>query len=126
MAAAAAFLERAAPLILELDEALLGPLVRDELRAQFLERLAASRMIEMMVAVDHIFDWRLGDFPNFLDIGLRRRASQADRVSGDDASLDDVVGILVGMIAQRPAGKLGAFDLYAEVSGSASAMSPRP
>src|SRR5262249_213054 len=48
-----------------------------------LERLSAGDVVEMTVAVDHIFNRRLGDLLDFLDIGLRRRPPQANGIGSD-------------------------------------------
>src|SRR5262245_48440773 len=58
--------------------------VRDEGRAEVLERLATGDVVEMAVAVDDIFDWRLCHGFDRVDIGLHRPAL-ADRIGGDHA-----------------------------------------
>src|SRR5215475_14837934 len=68
---------------LQRDDSCLGIPVGYEDRAQILEWLAASDVIEMAVAVDHVFDRRLGDLPDFLDIGLCRRPPQSNWIGGD-------------------------------------------
>src|SRR5262249_18411624 len=40
-------------------------------------------VVEMTVAVDHVFNRRLGDLLDFLDIGLRRRPPQANGIGSD-------------------------------------------
>ena len=64
----------------------LGPPMRDEGGTEVLEGLAAGNVVEVAVAVDHVFDRRLGNLADFRDIGGRRRPTLADRVGRDDAS----------------------------------------
>ena len=69
---------------LQRRDTVLGIPVRDKGRAEVLERLATGDVIEMAMAVDDVFDRRLGDGLDRVDIGLRR-PPLADRVSGDHA-----------------------------------------
>ena len=82
--------------------------MRDDLCAGLLEGLAAGDVVVMVMAVDQVFDRRLGDLLDFLDVGLRRlRPAVADgsvaiTPAGDDehclmvavAENVDVVGSL--------------------------------
>jgi hypothetical protein len=71
-------------LLLQFEQALLGAPLRDEGRAEILERLAAGDVIVMVVAVDHVFDRLVGDGLDGVDIGLGRTLV-GNRVGGDDA-----------------------------------------
>jgi hypothetical protein len=77
----------------------LGILVRDKGRAEVLERLATGDVVEMAVAVDDVFDRRLGDGLDRVDIGLRR-PPLADRVGGDHAVRCDDEHRLMTAIAE--------------------------
>ncbi len=77
----------------------LGVLLGDEGRAHVLERLAAGDMVEVDVAVDHVFDRRLADRLDGVDIGLRRPPF-ADRVGRDHAVRRDDEHRLVTHIAE--------------------------
>jgi hypothetical protein len=60
--------------------------VREERCAEILERLAAGDVVVVMVAVDHVPDWRRSDFLDLVDVGGDGvRAVQPDRVGRDDA-----------------------------------------
>ena len=57
---------------LERSDTVPGIAVRDEGRAEVFERLATGDVVEMAVAVDDVFDRRLGHRLDRVDIGLRR------------------------------------------------------
>src|SRR5262245_40004425 len=59
----------------------------DEGRTEILERLPTSDMIVVGVAINYIFDRRLGNFPDFFDVSFCRRPPEADRIRRDDAPL---------------------------------------
>src|SRR5262249_1054772 len=69
---------------LERGDTVLRIPVRYEGRAEVLERLATGDVVEMAVAVDDIFDWRLCHGLDRVDIGLHR-PPLADRIGGDHA-----------------------------------------
>src|SRR5262245_39303036 len=69
---------------LERGDTVLRIPVRDEGRAKVLERLATGDVVEMAVAVDDVFDWRLCHGFDRVDIGLYR-PPLADRIGGDHA-----------------------------------------
>ena len=97
--------------ILDLLEALLGALVRDDLRAGVLERLAAGDVVVVVVAVDQVLDRLVGDLLDLLDVGHRRfRPPVGDRVGGDHAVLGDHEHRLVAAVAED-VDAVGAFDL---------------
>jgi hypothetical protein len=95
--------------ILDLLQAGLAILVRNEGRAEIFERLAAGDVIEVAVTVDHVFDRRLGHGLDRVDIGLRR-APLADRVGRDHAGRRDDERRLRTAIPED-VDVLGAFDL---------------
>src|SRR5262245_58561039 len=66
-----------------------GITVCDEDRPGILERLATCDVVEMAVAVNHIFDRSLGDLLDLLDVCLRGWTSQADRIGCDHALRGD-------------------------------------
>src|SRR5215470_8273087 len=69
---------------LERGDAVPGISVRDEGGAKVLEWLAPGDVVEMAVAVDDVFDRRLGHGLDGIDIRLHR-PPLADRVGGDHA-----------------------------------------
>ena len=80
---------------------LLGELMRDDLGAEVLERLATGNVIEMMMAVDQVFDRLVGDLLDFVDVGLHRlRPQVADRIGRDHALLGDDEHRLMALIAE--------------------------
>jgi hypothetical protein len=97
--------------ILDLLEALLRALVRHDLRARVLERLAAGDMVVMVVAVDQILDRLVGDLLDLVDVGHRGlRPPVRDRVGRDHAILRDHEHGLVAAVAED-VDVIGAFDL---------------
>jgi len=81
-------------------DAFLGIAMRNEGRAQILERLTASGVVEMTVAVNDVFDRRLGHGLNGVDIGFCR-PPQADRIGGDHACRRDDEHRLMTDIAEE-------------------------
>ena len=67
-------------------------------------------MVVVAVTVDHVFDRRLGDLLDLLDIGLGGRAALADRVGGDHARRGDDEHRLVAAVT-KDIDVVGAFDL---------------
>jgi len=84
---------------LERGDAGLGVRVCDKGRAEVFERLAAGDVVEMAVAVNHIFDRRFGHGLDRLDIGLRR-PPLANRVGRDHARGRDDEHRLVVAVAK--------------------------
>ena len=86
-------------------------LVRDHARAGVLERLAAGDVVEVVVAVDQVFDRLVGDLLDLVDILLPAgRASIGDRIGRDDAVLGDDEHRLMIAIAED-VDAFGAVDL---------------
>jgi hypothetical protein len=97
--------------VLELLEPLGGALVRDELGAGVLKRLAARDVIVVVVAVDHIFDRLVGDLPDRIDVLLAAlRLAVGDRVCGNDTVLGDDEHRLMVAISED-VDVVGAVDL---------------
>ena len=94
---------------LERGDAGLGVRVGDKGRAEVFERLAAGDVVEMAVAVNHIFDRRFGHGLDRVDIGLRR-PPLADRVGRDHARGRDDEHRLVAAEAED-VDVVGALDL---------------
>src|SRR6516165_9050878 len=71
-------------LLFQFEQALLCPPVRDEGCAELLERLPARDVVVVMMAVDNVFDWLVGDSLDGIDIGLGRTQIRY-WIGGDDA-----------------------------------------
>ena len=97
--------------ILDLLEAFLGSLVRDERGAGVLEGFAAGDVVEMVVAVNHVSD-RLGrDLLDLVEIGRDRLwTSVADRVGGNHTCGRDYEHRL-GVPVAEDVDVIGALDL---------------
>jgi hypothetical protein len=86
-------------------------LVTDDARTRILERLAAGRVIEVVVAVDQVLDRLVGDLPDFVDVLLAAgRPAVGDRIGRDDAVLGDDEHRLVIAIAEN-INAVGTVDL---------------
>ena len=103
--------------VLQRLEVLLGAALGDEGRAEILERPATGDVVEVMVAVDHVFDRRRRDFPDLVEIGLDRLRPQiADRIGGDHALGRDDEHRLIALIAED-IDVVGAVDLDGDEGG---------
>ena len=86
--------------------------MRDERRAQVLERLAAGDVIVVAVAVDHVLDRLLGDLLDLVDVG-RSRPAAGRRPIGSVAitpAWRDDEHRLMALVAED-VDVVGAFDL---------------
>src|SRR4029453_5769541 len=97
--------------ILDLVEALPGPLVGDDHGARVLERLAAGDVIEMVGAVKQVLDRLARDLLDLVDVGHHGlRAAVADRIGRDHAGRrDDEHGLVVSVAEDVDV--VGAVDL---------------
>jgi hypothetical protein len=83
-------------------------------------------VIRILVAVNDVADRRLGDFPDFCDVGFRGRAVFADRVGGDDAGgrhdehrLMALISEVVDIVSDLRGGEGRLLALRMDRSGSA-------
>ncbi|MGY4378601.1 hypothetical protein ACVWZ3_006240 [Bradyrhizobium sp. i1.3.6] len=97
-------------LLLQLEQTLLGPPVRDEGGTEILEGLATGDVVVMVVAVDDVFDRLVGDGLDGVDIGFCRTQIR-DRVGRDHALRRHDEHRLVTAIAED-VDVLGAVDLF--------------